>query len=212
MLIAVDGPAASGKGTLASQIAEHYGLPHLDTGLLYRQVGRLWIPHEAADDAEARAVEIARDLDTRGLDPDSLGTPENARAASKVAVFPGVRQALLRVQRDFALQPGGAILDGRDIGTVIAPDADVKIFVTASPEIRAGRRQRQFEKRGQAVDFAALLADIKERDARDSSRKDAPLRQADDAYLLDTSDLSIEATLRAAVEIIDTAMAHKAGA
>ncbi len=210
MIIAVDGPAASGKGTLASLMADHYGLPHLDTGLLYRQVGMLWRPFEHDADADARAVEIARALDASSLDADVLGTAENAQAASKVAALPEVRQALLQFQRDFANQPGGAILDGRDIGTVITPEADVKIFVTASAETRAGRRAKQFEKRGETVDFDALIADIRERDARDSGRKDAPLKQAEDAHLLDTTDLSIEATLRAAVAIVDAVMARKA--
>lgn len=210
MIIAVDGPAASGKGTLAAGLAAHFGLPHLDTGLLYRAVGRAWLPFEDEPDSAQRAELIALALKPADLDGHALGTPEIAQAASKVAALPAVRQVLFRFQRDFALQPGGALLDGRDIGTVICPDADAKLYVTADPEIRCERRARQMEARGERIDRAALLRDILARDARDSGRADAPLAIAEDAHLLDTSQLSIEEALRAAIAIVDAAIDTKA--
>lgn len=211
MIIAVDGPAASGKGTLAARLAAHYGLAHLDTGLLYRAVGKAWLPYENTPDADEKAAELARDLDTSLLDAHALATADIGQAASKVAALPAVRKALLDFQRTFAARPGGAVLDGRDIGTVICPDADAKLFVTATPETRAERRALQLEARGHAIDRAEMLADIKARDARDSSRADAPLKPAHDAHLIDTTELDIEAAFRAAVAIIDTAIARKQG-
>ena len=212
MIIAVDGPAASGKGTLAAALAAHYGLAHLDTGLLYRAVGRDWLAFENDADTEARAVAIAENLDANSLDAAALSSAEIGQAASKVGAFPGVRAALLQFQRDFAAQAGGAVLDGRDIGTVICPDADVKLYVTASAQIRAERRAAQLEADGKTVDRAAMLADIKARDARDSGRVTAPMRRADDAHLLDTTEMDIPTALRTAVAMIDAAIADRAGA
>lgn len=211
MIIAVDGPAASGKGTIAAGLAAHYGLPHLDTGLLYRAVGKAVAGHEDDGDFEQLAIAAARALDPARLDPQALGTAEIASLASKVAVFDGVRAALFAAQRDFALQSGGAVLDGRDIGTRICPEADVKLFMSADSAARVERRARQFEARGIAVDRAALARDIAERDARDSAAPHGGFRPASDAHLLDTTDLDIEAALRAAVTIVDGVMARKAG-
>lgn len=209
MIIAVDGPAASGKGTLSNGLAEHYNLPHLDTGLLYRAVGNAWSVFEEAPDAICQAVRIARTLDTTNLDPAVLATPGVGQLASKVAVLPEVRQALLQFQKDFAAQPQGALLDGRDIGSVICPNADVKLYITAEAPIRAERRALQMEGRGMVVDRAEILEGILVRDARDSGREDAPMQIATDAILLDTSQLDIEASLRAAIAIIDSAIASK---
>ncbi len=204
LVIAVDGPAASGKGTIAKSLARHYGLPHLDTGKLYRAVGlSVRLAGEAASDA-ATAEAHARALDTTLLDDPDLMSSENAHAASIVSAHPGVRAALLEAQRAFAGQPGGAVLDGRDIGTVIAPDASAKLFVTASPEVRAKRRHLELSKTGDPRDFAAVLDDIKARDARDSGRATAPLIRADDALLLDTSDLAIDAAVRRAVALVES--------
>lgn len=210
MIIAVDGPAASGKGTLAAGLARHYRLPHLDTGLLYRAVGRAVQGIENAPDFEARAVAAAEQLDMDDLDPEFLGTQAIGSLASKVAVIAGVRAALFDFQRSFALQPGGAVLDGRDIGTKICPEADVKLFILAESWARTERRARQFEARGQRVDREALHAQIEERDQRDRSNPNGGFYPADDAHLLDTTRLDIEAALRAAVAIVDGAMARKA--
>ena len=210
MIIAVDGPAASGKGTLAAGLATHYRLPHLDTGLLYRAVGRAVQGLEGAPDFEARAIEAAELLDAGDLDPESLGTQVIGTLASKVAAIAGVRSALYAFQRDFALQPGGAVLDGRDIGTRICPEADVKLFILADSWARTERRARQFEARGHKVDRAALHAQIEERDQRDRNNPNGSFYPADDAHLLDTTRLDIEAALRAAVAIVDGAMARKA--
>lgn len=212
MIIAIDGPAASGKGTLAHRLAAHYGLPHLDTGLLYRAVGEQWAPFENETDAEERAVEIATALDASDLDAERLATPEIGQLASKVAAMSAVRKALLTYQREFAGQTGGAILDGRDIGTVICPDADVKLFVTAEADVRAERRARQVEERTGKANLQAILDDIHARDARDMGRADAPLSRADTAHLLDTSKMDIETALRAAIAIVDTAVAKRSGA
>ncbi len=209
LVIAVDGPAASGKGTVAGWLAAHYGLPYLDTGLLYRAVGvSLMRDGFALDDAEA-AEAAARVLALTALDdPDLRGGPAG-EAASRVAVHPGVRAALLELQRAFARRPGGAVLDGRDIGTVIAPDADVKLFVTATAEVRAERRWKQLKGYGEAITYEEVLADIRRRDARDSSREAAPLGQAPGAHLLDTTDLSIEAATDAARRIVEAARADR---
>ncbi|OYX85451.1 MAG: cytidylate kinase [Rhizobiales bacterium 17-65-6] len=201
LVIAIDGPAASGKGTLARRIAEAYGLPHLDTGLLYRAVGARCLADGVLEN-EAASIAAARMLDLSTLDADSLRGAETGAAASVVAARPGVRAALLDLQRSFAAQPGGAVLDGRDIGTVICPDAAAKLFVTASAEERAVRRFRELSARGAPQSLAEVLADIKARDARDSGRSAAPLVQAEDAVLLDTTDLGIEAATEAALAII----------
>ena len=212
MIIAVDGPAASGKGTLAAGLARHYGLPHLDTGLLYRAVGRATAPYDGTDEFEARAIEAAQSLDASHLgDVEALTSAEVGVLASKVAVIAAVRQALYDFQRRFATQPGGAVLDGRDIGTKICPDADAKLFIVADSKARMERRARQLEARGQVVDRYALYHQIEERDARDMANPHGGFYQASDAHLLDTTVLDIEAALRAAVAIVDAAVAGKAG-
>ncbi|HEY0918350.1 (d)CMP kinase [Devosia sp.] len=210
MIIAVDGPAASGKGTLAAGLARHYGLPHLDTGLLYRAVGRAVLGLENAPDFEAQAIAAAQRLDPSDLDPAVLSSQALGNQASRVAVIAEVRAALYAFQRDFALQPGGAVLDGRDIGTRICPDADVKLFIVAEAWARTERRARQFEARGLSVDRQALHAQIEERDRRDRDNPNGGFFPAEDAHLLDTTRLDIEAALRAAVAIVDGAMARKA--
>ncbi len=205
MLIAIDGPAASGKGTLAKKLAAHLGLPHLDTGLLYRAVA-FAVLEAGGDPRDAAVAEAAaRRLDLSMLEDDRLRGNAMSEAASLVAAIPAVREALLELQRDFARRPGGAVLDGRDIGSVIAPDADVKIFVTARPEIRARRRAAELASRGEPADEAAVLADILRRDARDGARSTAPLTVAPGARLLDTSELDIEASFRAALAVLDEA-------
>ena len=211
MIIAVDGPAASGKGTLASGLARHYGLPHLDTGLLYRAVGRPVAGLDAGPGFAASAIDAARRIDPAHLDPELLSTGEVGQLASKVAVIAEVRAALFDFQRRFALQPGGAVLDGRDIGTTIAPDADVKLFIAADSKARMERRARQFEARGKLVDRYALYHEIEQRDARDMANPNGGFYKAADAHLLDTMLLDIEAALRAAVAIVDGVMARKAG-
>ena len=212
MIIAVDGPAASGKGTLAAGLARHYGLPHLDTGLLYRAVGRASAAYDGTPEFEQRAIEAARALDATHLDDlETLTSAETGVLASKVAVIAEVRTALFDFQRRFATQPGGAVLDGRDIGTKICPDADAKLFIVADSKARMERRARQLEARGQVVDRYALYHQIEERDARDMANPNGGFYQASDAHLLDTTQLDIEAALRAAVAIVDAAVAGKAG-
>jgi cytidylate kinase len=211
MIIAVDGPAASGKGTLASGLARHYNLPYLDTGLLYRAVGRAVEAYENAPDFEARAIAAAQDLDEDDIEPEFLLSAKVGTLASKVAVIGDVRAALFDYQRQFALQAGGAVLDGRDIGTKIAPEADVKLFIQADSKARMERRARQLEARGQVVDRYALYHQIEERDARDMQNPNGGFYKADDAHLLDTTLLDIEAALRAAIAIVDGTMARKAG-
>ena len=211
MIIAVDGPAASGKGTLAKGLARHYGLPHLDTGLLYRAVGRAVRAFEGTPDFDARAIAAAQSLDTDDLDPLILQGPGMGPMASKVSTISGVREALYEFQREFATRPDGAVLDGRDIGTVIAPDAAVKLFIVADSRRRAERRGRQFERRGEPVDLDAIQASIEERDRRDRDNPHGGFYAANDAHLLDTTDLSIDGALRAAVAIVDGVMARKAG-
>lgn len=210
MIIAVDGPAASGKGTLAARLADHYGLAHLDTGLLYRGVGLAVIDALDAPDLEARAVAAARELDKTALDPLTLGTAEVGLAASKISHFEAVRAALRQYQREFAARPGGAVLDGRDIGTRICPDADVKFYVTASPEVRARRRVAQLAARGIEISETEMLAQLAERDAADKANPAGAFYVAEDAHLLDTTDLSIEAAFRAALAIVEGARAGKA--
>jgi len=210
MIIAVDGPAASGKGTLAAGLARHYGLPHLDTGLLYRAVGKAVQAYESKPEFEQRAIAAARALDAAHLDNlEELTSAGVGVLASKVAVIADVRRALYDFQRSFALQPGGAVLDGRDIGTKICPDADVKLFIQADSKARMERRARQLEIRGLEVDRYALYHQIEERDARDMANPNGGFYKADDAYLLDTTHLGIEAALQAAVAIVDRALAGK---
>lgn len=205
MIVAIDGPAAAGKGTIATRIAVHYQLPYLDTGLLYRAVGREMSRRGLdVDDAEV-AGRVAASLDTDHLADPKLRGQQAGELASRVAVHAPVRDALLKFQRDFARRPGGAVLDGRDIGTTICPEADIKIFVTASAEVRARRRTDELRAKGRAVDYDRILAEIRARDSRDANRGAAPLRSAPDAYLLDTSDKDIETAFRAAVDIIERA-------
>jgi cytidylate kinase len=212
MIIAVDGPAASGKGTLAAGLARHYGLPHLDTGLLYRAVGRATAPWVDSPAFEPQAIAAAEALDAAALtDIDSLSSAEAGVLASKVAVIAEVRKALFDFQRRFATQPAGAVLDGRDIGTVICPEADAKLFIRADSKARMERRARQLEARGVEVDRYKLYHQIEERDARDMANPNGGFYPAADAHLLDTTLLDIEAALRAAVAIVDTAVAGKAG-
>jgi cytidylate kinase len=206
LVIAVDGPAASGKGTVARALARHFGLPHMDTGLLYRAAAlNLW--RWGGDPAsEFEAVRACAELNLDGNDPELRSEPVSM-IASSISAYPAVRAALLERQRDFASQAGGAVLDGRDIGTVIAPDAAVKLFVTATPEVRAGRRMLELEARGMKAHYAEVLADIHARDERDSTRPAAPLRQAKDAILLETSELDVEAAVAEAVRLVEERLA-----
>ena len=203
LTIAIDGPAASGKGTLAKRVAAHYGLACLDTGLLYRAVGRDVLEAGLSLENESAAAAAARALDHRTLDDPGLRTPDMGDAASVVAKFPSVRAILLSFQREFAAQEPGAVLDGRDIGTVVLPHADVKIFVTADVEIRARRRFLEQQARGEPVTYERTLETLKARDARDTSRTDSPMRAADDATLLDTSRMGIDEAFRAALAIVE---------
>ncbi|EPX77135.1 (d)CMP kinase [Litoreibacter arenae] len=193
--VAIDGPAAAGKGTLSKRVAEEFGFAHLDTGLLYRATGARVI--DGAD-----PVAAAKALQPTDLDRDDLRTTAVAQAASKVAAIPEVRDALVEFQRDFARRDGGAVLDGRDIGTVICPDADVKLFVTASDEVRAERRYLELSENGHDVTREGVLRDLQERDARDRGREAAPLAAAADAVVIDTSDMSIDDAVAAAVQFI----------
>jgi cytidylate kinase len=203
MIIAIDGPAAAGKGTLALRLAQHYGLNHLDTGLLYRAIGRLMAERGLDLDDAALAGQVARTLDPADLGHADLRGREAGELASRVAVHGEVRAALVDFQREFAHRLPGAVLDGRDIGTAICPEAEVKIFVTASPEVRARRRTDELRAKGRDVDYERILAEIRERDARDSGRASAPLKQADDAVILDTSGLDIDTAFNAAVRIVE---------
>jgi cytidylate kinase len=207
-VIAVDGPAASGKGTVAAGLARDYGLPYLDTGLLYRAVGVLMQRAGQGLDDEAAASAQAHMLTADLLDDPGFRTRAAGEAASRVAVYPRVREALMEFQRTFAGQEGGAVLDGRDIGTVIAPDAPAKLYVTASPEVRAERRWKQLRAQGEAVEPAQVLDDIRRRDARDGGRDAAPMRPAPDAVLLDTSEMTIEQAADAARRIVEAARAR----
>jgi len=202
MIIAVDGPAASGKGTIAKALARHYHLPHLDTGLLYRAVAATVRRMELDPEKEADAV-AACDFDDLTLADPALRDDDVGQLASVVSAHPLVRAALLQRQKRFAHQEGGAVLDGRDIGTVIAPDAQAKLFVRATPTIRAQRRHTELKNRGSAVSFDQVLTDIRARDERDSSRSTAPLIPAADAALLDTSFLSIEAAVAKAIALVE---------
>lgn len=209
MIIAIDGPAASGKGTLGKRLAQHYGYRHLDTGVIYRAVayGLMQAGQDLRDEAAAVAVALK-------LDPEAFGNPalkshEVGQAASVVSAIPRVREVLLNFQREFAASKPGAVLDGRDIGTVICPDADVKIFVVAAPQVRARRRSLEAQSRGEPADEAAILADIIQRDERDQNRPVAPLKPAPDAHLLDNSQLDIEGGVRAAIDIIEAVRAGR---
>jgi cytidylate kinase len=206
VIIAIDGPAASGKGTLGKLIAAHYGLVHLDTGKLYRAVARDTLATGASPSDASAALFAAKALNVRTLDDPSLADGKLGEAASIVASHPAVRDALLAYQRAFARRKPGAVLDGRDIGTVICPDADVKLFVTATPKERARRRYRELREAGNGISEADVLADIRRRDERDKGRAAAPLRQAEDAHLLDTTNLDIDAAFKAAIDVIDAAM------
>ena len=205
MIIAVDGPTASGKGTIARAIAARYGLPHLDTGLLYRAVGRQVELAGSDPDDEAAALAASTFPDALLSDPE-LRSEVTGGLASRVSVHHSVREALYERQRSFALQPGGAVLDGRDIGTVIAPEAEAKLFVTASVEARALRRWKEMQARGEAPTLAEIEQDLRRRDERDRTRAEAPLRAARDAVVLDTSELSAELAISAAIAAVDKAL------
>ncbi|MGN8172397.1 (d)CMP kinase [Agrobacterium cavarae] len=205
-IIAIDGPAAAGKGTLSRKIAEVYGFHHLDTGLTYRATAKALLDAGKPLDDEAIAEETALHLDLAGLDRSVLSRHEVGEAASKIAVMPAVRRALVTAQRAFSTREPGTVLDGRDIGTVVCPEAPVKLYVTASPEIRARRRYDEIVAGGGTADYEAIFADVKKRDERDMGRSDSPLKPAEDAHLLDTSEMSIEAAFQAAKAIIDAAL------
>jgi len=209
MIIAIDGPAASGKGTLGKRLATHYGLRHLDTGLIYRAVTKALLDAGDRLDNVERAVAAAKALNPGGFDEKALKSHAIGEAASIVSALPEVRAALLAFQRDFGRAPPGAVLDGRDIGTVIFPDADVKIYVDATPEVRASRRAAEIAGAGGTVSEAEVLADIRRRDERDTRRAAAPLRAAPDAHLLDTSHLDIDAAFRAAIDIVEAVRAGR---
>jgi len=203
MIIAMDGPAASGKGTLAKKLAQHYELEHLDTGALYRGVARDMIAAGKPLDDEQAAAAIAREIDPGSLEDPQLRTAKIGEAASRVAKLKPVRAALVEYQRKFAERPGGAIIEGRDIGTVVCPNADVKLFIEASTEVRATRRHKELIEAGQEISYAEIHAQITARDTLDRTREISPLLPAKDALLLDTSDLGIEAAFEAAINLID---------
>ncbi|WLR93090.1 (d)CMP kinase [Shinella zoogloeoides] len=204
--IAIDGPAAAGKGTLSRRIADEYGFHHLDTGLTYRATAKALLDRGLPFDDEAIAADVAQNLDLAGLDRSVLSAHAIGEAASRIAVMPSVRRALVEAQRGFAAREPGTVLDGRDIGTVVCPDAPVKLYVTASPEVRAKRRYDEILAGGGAADYGTILDDIRRRDERDMGRADSPLKPADDAHLLDTSEMSIEAAFSAAKSFIDAAL------
>jgi CMP/dCMP kinase len=209
MIIAIDGPAASGKGTLGKRLAVHYGLRHLDTGLIYRAVAKALLDGGHSPDNRARAVAAAEALDPSRFDEPALKSQAVGEAASLVSAIPEVRKAVLAFQRNFGRTPPGAVLDGRDIGTVIFPDADVKIFVTATAEVHARRRTLELEQAGDRINEAEVLADIRRRDERDSKRAIAPLKMAPEAHLLDTTHLDIDAAFRAAIDIVEAVRAGR---
>jgi len=204
--IAIDGPAAAGKGTLSRLIADAYGFHHLDTGLTYRAVAKALLDGNLPLDDEAVATGVAEKIDLSGLDRSVLSAHGIGEAASKIAVMPNVRRALVEAQRNFARKAPGTVLDGRDIGTVVCPEAEVKLYVTASPQVRARRRYDEIVGNGGHADLPTVLADIERRDARDMGRADSPLKPASDAHLIDTSTMGIEAAFQAARDIIDAAL------
>lgn len=205
-IIAIDGPAASGKGTISRRLAKEFGFHHLDTGLTYRGVAKGLIDQGLPLDDVALAEQAAQDLDLGAMDGNILSAHEIGNAASKVAVIPSVRKILVDAQRTFSIKTPGTVLDGRDIGTVVCPDADVKIYVIAKAETRADRRFKEAQSKGGTQSYEEILVDIKARDERDSGRKDSPMRQADDAHLLDTSKMDIETAFTAAKALIDAAL------
>ena len=207
--IAIDGPAAAGKGTLSRRIAEEYGFHHLDTGLTYRATAKALLDAGLPLDDEAVAEKVACEVELAGLDRAVLSAHAIGEAASKIAIMPAVRRALVEAQRAFSLREPGTVLDGRDIGTVVCPDAPVKLYVTASPEVRAKRRYDEIIGNGQPSDYQAIFEDVKKRDERDMGRADSPLRPAEDAHLLDTSEMSIEAAFQAAKTLIEAALIKK---
>ncbi|MGN6115133.1 MAG: (d)CMP kinase [Nitrobacter sp.] len=209
MIFAIDGPAASGKGTLGKRLAHHYHFRHLDTGVIYRAVAKALLDAGAELTDEAQAVAAALELDPEKFGHPMLKTQAIGEAASVVSAFPRVREALLTFQRQFAAEPPGAVLDGRDIGTVICPDADVKIFVVADPAVRARRRALEMRARGETADEALVLADILKRDERDKNRAIAPLKAAADAHVLDNSHLDIDAGVKAAIAIVEAVRAAR---
>lgn len=209
MIIAIDGPAASGKGTLAKRLARHYGLRHLDTGVIYRAVAKMLLDQGFELTDEARAVVAAKALDPEKFSDPELKSQRIGDAASVVSAIPSVREALVSFQRGFAAEPPGAVLDGRDIGTVICPNAEVKIFVVADPKVRAHRRTLEARGRGEAADEAVVLADIIRRDERDRNRAAAPLKAAADAHILDNSNLDIEGGVAAAIAIVEAVLAGR---
>ena len=208
-IIAIDGPAGAGKGTMARRLADHFHLNLLDTGLSYRAVAHRMITYGLPLQNASAAETAARQLDLGEMDREILSQHAIGEAASQVAVIPAVRQALVEKQREFARTLPGAVLDGRDIGTVVCPDADVKLYVTATAQVRAQRRLAEIEARGGSAEFAQILADIEKRDARDMGRADSPLRPANDAHLLDTSEMDIETAFQAAKTLVETAMASR---
>lgn len=205
MIIALDGPAASGKGTLARQLAAHFGLRHLDTGLTYRAVAAALLARGLPLGDEEVAISVAQNLDLSNLDRNQLSAHEIGEAASRIAVLPGLRVELVRLQRVFADQEPGAVLDGRDIGTVVCPDATAKLFITASPAARAKRRTDELNGKGIPADLNEILVDLERRDERDSTRKDSPLKPAENAHLLDTTEMDIDSAFHAAVNIVERA-------
>jgi len=208
-VIAIDGPAASGKGTLAKLLARRYNLPHLDTGLTFRFVAGAMLAANIPLDDEEQAVKLAQNLDFSAVNKETLSADSIGTAASKISVMPGLRRVLAEKQRQFAAGSAGAVLDGRDIGTVICPDAQLKLFIIADVEIRAQRRAAEMADKGIKTDYETILAALRARDARDSERKTAPLKPAADAHLLDTTKLSIEETYQAACALADKVKAGK---
>jgi len=207
MIIAIDGPAASGKGTLGKRLSEHFGFAHLDTGLLYRAVARVMLDRDIDLADRDAAHEVALDLDVTHLDDPRLRGAQMGEAASVISGYQPVRDALLAFQRQFAAQPPGAVLDGRDIGTVVCPHADVKLFITAAPEERARRRHLELQKRGEPIVYETILEDIRRRDERDMNRSTAPLKPAADAIILDTTHLDAEAAFQAALDLVKAKLA-----
>jgi CMP/dCMP kinase len=207
MIIAIDGPAASGKGTLGKRLSEHFGFAHLDTGLLYRAVARVMLDRAIALTDRDAAHEVALNLDVTHLDDPRLRGAQMGEAASVISGYQPVRDALLAFQRQFAEQSPGAVLDGRDIGTVVCPHADVKLFITATPEERARRRHLELQKRGEQAEYETILGDIRRRDERDMNRATAPLKLAADAITLDTTHLDAEAAFQAALDLVKAKIA-----